>query len=170
MRATWILAALAVALAAQTTLGGLVARRVPTPDLVLAVVVGIGLRSGPLAGLASGTVAGLVQDALTSGILGMGGIARTVVGYLAGVAGSQFVVAAPVPRFVVFVAASLLYGVVFMGGYVVLGLREFSLGWTGMLAQAAGTGLVGVLGTQLVEAWPHMMDRWRARRSARVRR
>lgn len=165
-----MLASLVLALAVQTTLASLVSRRVATPDLVLAVVVGIALRAGPLPGLAVGTVSGLVQDALTSGILGIGGLARTVVGYLAGVIGAQFVVAAAVPRFVVFVLASVLHGLLFMGTYVLLDLRQFPSPWAGLLTQAVGTGLVGVMGTQLLDAWPRILERRRAHRAARLRR
>ena len=51
---------------------------------MLIVVVYIALESGPVTGLLAGTVGGLIQDALSSGILGIGGLAKTMVGFLAG--------------------------------------------------------------------------------------
>ena len=55
----------------------------------------------------AGTLGGLVQDALSSGVIGIGGLAKTIVGFLAGVVGTQFIVAQPLPRFVVFFGATI---------------------------------------------------------------
>ena len=52
-------------------------------------------------------MAGLVQDALSGGVVGVGGFASCLVGCLAGVVGTQFIVAGTVPRFMVFVLGSL---------------------------------------------------------------
>jgi hypothetical protein len=71
-------------------------------DLVLVVVVYVALTSGPATGLLSGTFAGLAQDALSSSVIGIGGLAKTLVGFLAGIIGTQFIVTASLPRFVVF--------------------------------------------------------------------
>src|SRR5215831_13403540 len=94
--------AVVVALAAQTTLTRFLVRGPVAVDLVLVVVVYVALTSGPVTGLLSGTFAGLVQDALSSGVIGIGGLAKTVVGFLAGVIGTQFIVTHSLPRFVVF--------------------------------------------------------------------
>ena len=66
-----------------------------------------------------------MQDALSSGILGIGGLAKTMVGFAAGVLGTQFIVTAPLSRFVVFVLATILHAAVFMGLYILLDLRQF---------------------------------------------
>ena len=92
---------------------------------MLVVVVYVALTSGPATGLLAGTFAGLVQDALSSGVIGIGGLAKTMVGFLAGIIGTQFIVAQPLPRFVVFFGATVLHAVVFMGLYVLLGLAAF---------------------------------------------
>ena len=81
MRTLGTLTALALAVVAQAAFRGLEWRGTPTVDLVLVVVVYIALTGGPVAGLLAGTVGGLVQDALSSGILGMGGLAKTVVAF-----------------------------------------------------------------------------------------
>jgi hypothetical protein len=72
VRAALALAAIVVALTLQTTIAGLGIGGAVAVDFVLVVVVYVGLTMGPIAGLAAGTVAGLAQDALSSGILGMG--------------------------------------------------------------------------------------------------
>ncbi|MGE5200281.1 MAG: rod shape-determining protein MreD, partial [Rhodospirillaceae bacterium] len=54
-------------------------------DLVLVAVVAVGLRHGRVAGLLTGTAAGLIQDALGGGMLGLSGLGKCVAGYVAGV-------------------------------------------------------------------------------------
>ena len=66
-----------------------------------------------------------MQDALSSSVIGIGGLAKTLVGFLAGIIGTQFIVTASLPRFVVFFGATVLHAVVFMGLYVLLDLRHF---------------------------------------------
>jgi rod shape-determining protein MreD len=161
------LLALAVALALQTTLGSLVIRGTAALDLVLIVVVYLALISGPVTGLLLGTAAGLVQDSLSSGIIGIGGLAKTVVGFVAGVLGTQFIVTAPLSRFVVFVLATVLHAAVFMGLYTLLGLRQFDDPWAAVITQAVGNGFLGVVGAQLVELLPGLRDRRKARRMVR---
>lgn len=158
---------LAVALVLQTTLGTLVLRGFPAVDLVLVAVVYVALKSGPTTGLLAGTVAGLAQDAMSSGVLGIGGLAKTLVGYGAGVLGTQFILTAPLPRFVVFVLASVAHAAVFIGLYVVLDLRVFSSPYAGIIGQALGNGFIGVIMAQLIELLPGMAERRRARRSFR---
>ena len=48
---------------------------------VLVVVVYVALTNGPVAGLLTGTIAGLLQDALATGIIGIGGLAKTLAGF-----------------------------------------------------------------------------------------
>src|SRR5688572_7641631 len=164
MRALAVLAAIAAALALQTTLTGLVIRGAAALDLVLVVVVYIALTSGPVTGVLVGTLAGLIQDALPLGVLGIGGLAKTIVGFAAGVIGTQFIITAPLPRFVIFVIATILHSAVFMGLYMLLDLRQFPTPYTAVLSQAVGNGLVGVVGAQIIELLPGLRDRRRARR------
>jgi rod shape-determining protein MreD len=161
------LLAVAVALALQTTLGSLVIRGTAALDLVLIVVVYLALISGPVTGLLLGTAAGLVQDSLSSGIIGIGGLAKTVVGFVAGVLGTQFIVTAPLSRFVVFVLATVLHAGVFMGLYTLLGLRQFDDPWAAVITQAIGNGFFGVVGAQLVELLPGLRERRKGKRMLR---
>jgi rod shape-determining protein MreD len=156
------LAAIVVALALQTTLAGLVFRGTAALDFVLIVIVYIALTAGPAAGLLTASVAGLVQDALSSGILGIGGLAKTIVAFLAGVVGTQFIVTAPLPRFVVFVLATVAHAVIFMGLYALLDLRQFPSPVAAVLGQALGNGFVGVVGFQIIDWLPGFVARRRA--------
>jgi rod shape-determining protein MreD len=161
------LLAVAVALALQTTLASLVIRGTAALDLVLIVVVYLSLISGPVTGVLLGSAAGLVQDALSPGIIGIGGLAKTIVGFVAGLLGSQFIVTAPLSRFIVFVVSTLVHAVVFMGLYTVLELRHFESPWAPVMSQAVGNGFLGVVGAQLVELLPGLRDRRKTRRALR---
>jgi rod shape-determining protein MreD len=161
------LAAIAVALALQTTLASLVIRGTAALDLVLVVVVYIALITGPVWGLLLGSVAGLVQDSLSSGIIGVGGLAKTIVGYLAGVLGTQFILTAPLSRFVIFVLATVVHATIFMGLYTLLDLRQYESPYSAVMSQAVGNALLGVVGAQLVELLPGLRARRRARRISR---
>lgn len=169
MRVAGVALALAAALLLQPTVARVLAGAPVSVDLVLVVVVYAGLRAGAVTGLAAGTAGGLVQDILSSGILGIGGLAKTVVGFFAGVIGTQFIVAQPLPRFVVFVGATLAHALLFSGLYELLDLRTF--GWPGaaLAGQAVGNAVVGVVAFQVAELVPGMVERRRAARP-RLRR
>lgn len=169
MKAAGVILAVAVALALQTTLTRFLVGSTFAVDLVLVAVVYVALTAGPVTGMLAGTFAGLVQDALTSGILGIGGLAKTIVGFLAGIIGTQFIVTNSLPRFVVFLAATLLHAVVFMGLYVVLDIRHFGAPYAQVTGQAFGNAFVGVIAFQVVELLPGAMERRRAQRG-RIRR
>jgi rod shape-determining protein MreD len=168
VRAVGIILAVGVALALQTTLARYV-RGTVALDLVLVVVVYVALTSGPVAGLLTGTFAGLVQDALATGVIGIGGLAKTVVGFAAGIIGTQFIVAQPLPRFFVFFAATILHALIFIGLYVLLDLRHFGSPYAAVAGQAAGNAAVGVIAFQLAELLPGAVERRRAAKG-RLRR
>jgi rod shape-determining protein MreD len=167
VRALGLLIAMALALALQTTLARFVVGGTAAIDLVLVAVVYVALTSGPVAGMLAGSLAGLVQDSLSSGIIGIGGLAKSLVGFLAGAFGQQFIVTAALPRLVMFVAATALHAAVFMGLYVGLGERTFPSPWTAIASQALGNALVGLVAFTIIEALPGMMERRRMRRPRR---
>lgn len=169
MRAPGVIVAVAGALALQTTLARFLSGGTVAVDLVLVAVVFVALASGPVPGMLAGTFAGLVQDALSSGIIGIGGLAKTIVGFLSGVIGTQFIVTNSIPRFVVFLGATVLHAVVFMGLYVVLDLRHFGTPYAAVAGQALGNAFVGVIAFQIVELLPGALERRRAQRG-RLRR
>jgi len=170
LKAAGVIVAVAAALALQTTLARFAIGGTVAIDLGLVVVVYIALTSGPVTGLLAGTLTGLLQDALASGILGIGGLAKTIVGFLAGVIGTQFIVAQPLPRFVVFFGATLLHAVVFIGLYVLLDLSKYNSPYAGVTGQALGNAIVGVVAFQLTELLPGAIERRRARDRSRIRR
>jgi rod shape-determining protein MreD len=164
-----VLAAIGVALALQTTLARFVIQGW-TLDLVLVAVVYVALSSGPVTGLLAGAAAGLAQDALSSGIVGIGGLAKTVVGFTAGTLGTHLVVSRAISRFVVFALATMLHALIFIGLYVGLGLREFGSPYVSVLSQAAGNGVAGLFLFQAAELVRGSVDRGRSARGARAQR
>ena len=169
MKTISVIVGVAGALALQTTLARFLVRGQLTVDLVLVVVVYFALMFGPTTGLLTGAFAGLVQDALSTSVIGIGGLAKTIVGFLAGVIGTQFIVAQPLPRFVVFFCATLLHAVIFMGLYVLLDLRQFGTPYAAVAGQATANAVAGVVAFQLVELLPGAVERRRAAKT-RLRR
>lgn len=165
MKVVWVLLATVVAAALQTTL----ALWFPTRavDLVLVVVVYAALTSGSVTGLVTGSVAGLIQDALSGGVIGMAGLSKTVVGFLTGIVGTQFIVAHSASRFVVFFLATIVNAVVFMGVYELLGLRQFGEPYTAVALQGLVNAIVGVLVFKVIEVLPGALERRRITRSMR---
>lgn len=169
MKAAGVIVAIVLALALQTTLARFIVRGVVAVDLVLVVVVYVALTSGPVTGLISGATAGLVQDALSTRVIGIGGLAKTVVGFLTGIVGTQFIVAQPLPRFVVFFSATVLHELVVIGLGALLDQQQFGTPFAAITGQAVGNAVVGVIAFQLAELLPGAMERRRAARS-RIRR
>lgn len=159
-----MLALIAVALVLQTTLARFLVRGSIGVDLVLVVVVYLSLRAGPTIGIVAGTIGGLAQDALTTGIVGIGGLGKTIVGYLAGTTGSAFIVAQAVPRFLVFFAATVLEMAVIAGFHAVLDPGPATFAPGAIIAQAFGNSLVGIVMFQIADGLPKMAERRRARR------
>jgi rod shape-determining protein MreD len=171
VRAAGIILATVVALTLQTTLERFLIRGTVAVDLIQVLVVYAALSFGPVTGLLTGTFAGLVQDYIymSTGVVGIGSLAKTIVGFLAGIIGTQFIVAQPLPRFVVFFTATLVHAAIFYGLYVMLGLWKLETPWPAVLGQALGNALVGVVAFQVAELLPGMVDRRRLTRT-RLRR
>lgn len=134
-------------------------------DLVIVAVIYYSLVGGPNVGILLGSAAGLVQDALSGGVVGVGGFANCLVGCLAGVLGTQFIVTGTLPRFLVFVLGSLLQMGCSIGLYTLIDPRGIGVAPTTVLAQALLNGVVGVLAFYVVERMPQVIERRRLRRA-----
>jgi rod shape-determining protein MreD len=163
VRTAGVLLALAAALTLQTTLAGLTVGASATVNLVLVAVIFVALAYGPGTGLFAGTAGGLAQDALAGGIIGVGGMAKTLVGFFVGVLGAQFIVSQPLPRLVMFVSATLVHELCFQGVTALVESRGFRLDWSAALTQALANGVVGVLAFLVAEQAPGLAQRRQAR-------
>ena len=177
MKAVGIALGIVLALALQTTIARYLTPGANLIDLVFVAVVYIALADGPVAGLIAGTIAGLAQDTLaatgasviavsagtvtTRSIIGIGGLAKTTLGFVTGIIGSQFIVARPFPRALVFFTATVAHAIIFVGLYAVLDPGYTPPPYTTILSQGAANALVGVLLFQLTESLPGFVDRRR---------
>jgi len=165
MRSAAAFAAILISIAVQTTIARYVFRDSSAAiDLVLIVVVYVAIKSGPVTGVLAGTVAGLIQDALSSGIIGIAGLAKTMVGFLSGLLGTQFIVTAPLPRFLLVVVATALHEGIVIGLNMLLNLRQYPAPYSAVIGQAFGNAFVGVVAFQMIEWIPGFVDRRRAGR------
>lgn len=169
MRTAATLLALAVALALQTTLAGLTGGATAV-NLVLVAVIYVALAFGPASGLLVGTAGGLVQDALAGGVIGVGGFSKTLVGFVVGVLGAQFIVAQPLPRLFMFVSGTLIHELCYQALYTIVEARAFRMHWSSTLIQAAINGMLGILAFAVVESGPGLLQRRRARGATLSRR
>ena len=166
MRTVAVLAGLAGALVLQTTLAGMSLAGGTRVNLVLVAVVYVALAFGPVTGLFAGAAGGLAQDAIAGGIVGIGGLSKTLVGFLVGVLGAQFIVSTPVPRFLMFVGASLVHEACFQALYALVESRGFRMQYSAVAIQAFVNGAVGIFAFMLVERGPEVLQRGNWRRSS----
>ena len=164
MKAAGVLLALVGALVVQTTLSGLTITGARTVNLVVVAVVYVALLYGPVTGLLAGTAGGLAQDALAGGIVGVGSLSKTIVGFLAGLLGSQFIVSQPFPRLIMFISASVLHEVCYQGLSALVEVRGMRISYTAVLTQAVINAMVGLTAFFVVERVPGLLQRRRARR------
>ncbi len=170
MKTVAVLAALAIALVLQATLAGMSMAAGTRVNLVLVAVVYAALAFGPVTGMLAGTAGGLAQDAIAQGIVGVGGLSKTIVGFLVGVLGAQFIVTTTIPRLVMFVAASFVHEICYQALYALVETRGFRMQFTAALIQALVNGLVGITAFFLVENGPDVIQRRRNYRTASSRR
>lgn len=166
MKTAIVVLSIGGALALQSTLAGLTVGGSVGVNLVLVAVVFVALAYGPVTGLLAGTLGGLGQDALAGGIVGIGGMSKTLIGFLVGVLGAQFNLTATVPRLVMFVAATFVHELVFEALHAFVGGRPFAMKLSVTLVQALVNGLVGVMAFLLVEKGPEAANRRRMGRAS----
>jgi rod shape-determining protein MreD len=156
---------LTLVLALQTTLVQAVLGTRAVVDLVLVLVVFVAIRHGAVAGLLFGSLAGLCQDALSGGIIGVGGLAKSLIGAAIGALATQFIVTNPLPRFLAFFAGSLAHAGIFLGIYALVDPGGVANPWAKVVPQALTNGVIGLLVFAGVERLP---DAWRRRRMRRT--
>jgi rod shape-determining protein MreD len=147
------------ALLVQTLTGGSSGEPRNRFDLFLITATAWGLAGGRTAGLVAGTMAGLVQDAYSAGILGLNGFSKSTVGYLAGLLGGRLILRGFGPRMLFFLAASIAdMGIVL----VICWAAERPVAWKtplGVFSVAVVNGILGGAVMGLVE--------WQRRRLSR---
>ncbi len=159
MKAARVAVAIAFALALQTILARYLVGSGSRVDLVLVAVVYVAMTTGPVTAILSGAIGGIVQDALSGGIIGVGGLAKTIVGVAVAMLSTQIIIVQPLPRFVVFVASTLVHAMVFLGLYSMLESRIPNSSTAGVLGQALGNGIAGIVVFELNKTLPLLRRR-----------
>ncbi len=171
MKLMWVVATIIVALVLQVTLARYTVGGRWAFDLVLVGVLYAALQWGTAAGMVAGTVGGLAQDVLDNGIVGTGGLAKTLVGYAAGAIGTQFVIARPQARMVIVAIATVVHRFLLLGIMALIEQSWPGVPWGAVLWETPINSLCSVLAFSAAEAMPGMMARGRAsRRSSLSRR
>lgn len=134
-------------------------------DLVLVAVAFIALKWGPGAGVIGGTIGGLTQDALSGATIGVGGLAKTIVGFLVGVIGSQFIVARPAPRMLIVAGATLANRLIVQAIVSAIALSWAGVRWPAMLTETGLNSLAALILFQSIETVPALLRRGPSRRS-----
>ena len=115
-------------------------------DLPLVVTVYFALgRRNPIQGAIMGAVLGLFEDALTHHAIGINGIAKTVVGFLAASVGARIEVDNQIVRLLVTFSLSLISSAIYLFvSRFLLGLApEWS--WLAELLRAVGNSLIALV-------------------------
>lgn len=128
-------------------------------DLVLVAVAFIALKWGPGAGVIGGTLGGLTQDALAGGIIGVGGLSKTIVGFAVGVIGSQFVVAQPLPRMLIVAGATVVNRLLAQAIASAIDLSWAGVSGPAMLAETGLNALTALIVFQSIETVPGLLRR-----------
>lgn len=140
-------------------------------DLVLVGVVFIALQAGPVAGMLAGTIGGVLLDLFSGGLVGVGGLLKTLIGFGAGLMGTRLVVAKPYARALIVGAATFAHGFMAMGLQAVIDQQWFGIAWPAMLGATGLNALAGFIAFHAMESVPGSMSRGRGRqRSAFSRR
>jgi rod shape-determining protein MreD len=162
--------ALVGALVLQTTLSGLIVGSTVAVNLVLVAVVYLALTYGPVTGLLSGMIGGLAQDALAGGIVGLGGLTKTLIGFIVGLLSAQFNLTSTVPRLVIFVVATFVHQLLLAGLQRITGGPMMSVQMSRVLVQALINGGIGVIAFFVVEQGPGILQRRRMNRGSFARK
>jgi rod shape-determining protein MreD len=139
-------------------------------DFVVAGVVFVALQWGPVAGILAGTLGGLLQDVLAGGIVGMGGLTKTLVGFGAGLVGAQFMLVRPYAKTLVVVVATVIHRLLAIGLSGLIEQHWPSVPWGAMLAETSINGLAALLAFQATTALPGAVARRRDGRRTSFRK
>jgi rod shape-determining protein MreD len=166
-----VLAAVAIGVVLQVALARYTVGGTWVFDFVLVGVVFAALQGGPITGLWSGTLGGLLQDTLSGELAGVGGLAKTLVGYGAGFIGTQFVMTQPHGRALVVAVATVVHRALMIGLLSLIDQRWRGVSWGAILAEVGINTAAALVVFYGLAAMPGMMARRRSgRRSSLSRR
>lgn len=170
MKLTGVIATVVVAVVLQMALARYMIGGRWVFDLVLVGVVYSALSWGPAAGILAGTLGGLVMDALSLTVLGAGGLVKTIIGFLAGVVGAQFVLARPAARTLVVAGATVGARALMFALSAIMYQRWPAFSWADTLEEVCLNTIAGLIAFQTAESLPGSLAKTRARRRSSLGR
>lgn len=170
MKFTSLLLTMVVGVTLQVTLARYTVGGSWVFDFVLVGVVFAGLQWGPTAGLAAGTMGGLLQDLLSGEVVGVSGLAKTLVGFAAGIIGTQFVLTRAHARSIIVAGATVVHRILMLALVGLIDQAWPGLSWTALLWETGLNTLAGFLVFQASSALPGVMARQRANRRSSLGR
>lgn len=171
MKITSVFATVLVAVSVQVLLSRFTVADRWVFDLVLVGVIYAALQWGAAAGMLAGTIGGLMLDVLSGGIAGVGGLAKTIVGFAAGGIGTQLLVTKPQARAAIVAGASMAHRFILMGLQAMIDQHWPGVVWSVLASEILINALVGFVAFQITDALPGALARGRmSRRSTFTRR
>jgi rod shape-determining protein MreD len=139
-------------------------------DVVLVGVAYAAIYWGPAAGILAGTVGGLLQDLLSHGIVGVGGLAKTLVGFAAGTLSAQFIITRAAVRMGVVAGATVVHRLIVIALYALIDQRWPGVPWPAMLGEIVVNAVIALVAFQLTERGPALLARRRGGSRSRLSR
>ena len=170
MKIAATLGTVAIALALQLALARYTVGGRWVFDLVVVGVVYAALTWGPAAGMVAGTAGGLIQDVLSNDVAGSGGLAKTLVGFVAGAVGSRFVVARPMARVAMVAGASVIHRLLLIGIHALIDRQWPAFPGGALLGETLLNSVVALMVFQGGESWAGAIWRGRPGRRAGLKR
>jgi rod shape-determining protein MreD len=132
-------------------------------DLVLVGVAYAATYWGPVAGIVAGTVGGLLQDLLSHGIVGVGGLAKTLIGFAVGTLSAQFIITSAALRMGVVAGATVAHRLLVLALYALIDQRWPGVPWAAMLGETLLNAVIALAAFQVTERGPAFILGRRAR-------
>lgn len=170
MKLTSVLLTTLVAVLLQVTLARYTVGGRLVFDFVLVGVVFAALQSGPVAGILAGTVGGLLQDMLAGEIVGVGGLAKTLVGCVSGIVGTQFVLARPQARMLIVAVASVAHRLVILVTHALIEQHWPGVPWRALAVEMLINSGAALIAFQVATGMPGLVSRQRLNRRSSLSR
>jgi rod shape-determining protein MreD len=167
MKVLTLAVAVGLALLFQTTVIGFIFSQTPDIDLVLIVVVYVALKTGPVSGLLAGSFAGLSQDLLVSSVLGVNGLAKSLVGFIIAGIGQRIMMEGTLFRASMFMTATAVNTLIIVVLGMLFGIQMFPLSFQIVLSQMITNTILGVVAVMIGEG---VIKFFQQRRFSRYRR